>query len=427
MVSGKRRGAYQKYSGKERARIGNYAVAHGSTAALNHFIAEFPGLKYTTICEWRKTIIDASAQVPEHKHVMELPDQKRGRPSTLPEEILTILKKYIYAIRDARGIVNTSIVIAAGLGIVKKINPRLLECNGGYVVMKKSWAKYLLTKMNFVKRKATTKKPKFSVSNFEEIKSQFLMDIMASVTMEEIPGDMVINWDQTAIKYIPLSDWTMAEKGSKRVEVFGIDDKRQITATFAASLTGSFLLIQLVYAGKTSRCHPAVEFPEGWHITHTPNHWCNEQTMITYIQIVIVPYMTEKRRQLGLDAKHTSLVILDEFKGQTTAKVLNLLQRYNLLYVIVPPNCTDRLQPLDVSVNRAAKQFLRNKFENWYADNIAAQKSSGSEIEPVDVRLSVVKPMAAKWMIDLYDYFVAHPQIIKNGFKHVGITDFLNQ
>jgi len=74
---------------------------------------------------------------------------------------------------------------------------------------KKIWIKYLLTKMNFVKRKATTKKPKFSVSNFEELKSQFLMNIMASVTMEEILSDMVLNWDQMAIKYIPLSDWTI--------------------------------------------------------------------------------------------------------------------------------------------------------------------------------------------------------------------------
>jgi len=121
---------------------------------------------------------------------------------------------------------------------------------------KKKFGKKLLTKMNFVKRKATTKKSKFSVSNFEELKSQFLMDIMASVTMEEIPSDMVLNWDQTAIKYIPLSDWTMAQKGSKRMEVFGIDDKRQITAMFAASLSGNFLPIQLVYEGKTSRCHP---------------------------------------------------------------------------------------------------------------------------------------------------------------------------
>ena len=97
----------------------------------------------------------------------------------------------------------------------------------------------------------------------------------------------------------------MAEKGSKRVEVFGIDDKHQITATFAASLSGCFLPVQLVYEGKTTRCHPAIDFPERWHITHTPNHWCNEETVISYIESVIVPYMTEKRRQLGLDAKHT--------------------------------------------------------------------------------------------------------------------------
>ena len=162
-------------------------------------------------------------------------------------------------------------------------------------------------------------------------------------------------------------------------------------------------------------------------MTHTPNHWCNEETMVAYIESVIVPYMTQKRRQLGLDLKHSGLVILDEFKGQTTSRVLNLLQSNNLMYVIVPPNCTDRLQPLDVSVNRAAKQFLRSKFENWYADSIVAQKNLGKDIEPVDMKLSVVKPIAAKWMIDLYNYLVANPQIIKNGFKHVGITDFLVQ
>ena len=86
----------------------------------------------------------------------------------------------------------------------------MLECNGGHVVLQKSWAKYLLGKMNLVKRKATTKKPKFTVANFEELKAQFLIDIKAVVTMEDVPEDMIVNWDQTAIKHIPLSNWTMA-------------------------------------------------------------------------------------------------------------------------------------------------------------------------------------------------------------------------
>ena len=86
-------------------------------------------------------------------------------------------------------------------------------------------------------------------------------------------------------------------------------------------------------------------------MTHTANHWCNEDTMIDYIKLMIVPYMDDARERLGLSPTHTRLVILDEFKGQTTPKVLSLLQEFHLMYVIVPPNCTDRLQPLDASVN----------------------------------------------------------------------------
>ena len=84
----KRRGTYQN-SG---ARIGNYTVAHGLTAVFDHFIVEFPGLKFTTICEWGKAVIDTSGQDPEYKPITELPDQKKGRPLTLPEEIVSILK-----------------------------------------------------------------------------------------------------------------------------------------------------------------------------------------------------------------------------------------------------------------------------------------------------------------------------------------------
>jgi len=37
--------------------------------------------------------------------------------------------------------------------------------------------------------------------------------------------------------------------------------------------------------------------------------------MVKYITTVIVSYMNEERRHLGLDLKHKGLVILDEFKG----------------------------------------------------------------------------------------------------------------
>ena len=116
--------------------------------------------------------------------------------------------------------------------------------------------------------------------------------------MEEIPDELVINWDQTGIKYVPVSQWTMAEKGSKRVELEGVNDKRQITAVFAGSLTGDILPVQLVYEGTTSKCHPnGVDFPADWLISATPNHWCNEQTMFLYITKIIVPSCSKRKKR----------------------------------------------------------------------------------------------------------------------------------
>ena len=55
--------------------------------------------------------------------------------------------------------------------------------------------------------------------------------------MEEIPPPVVINWDQMGLNIVPVSSWTMEKQGSKAVKIAGVGDKRQVTVTFAATLT----------------------------------------------------------------------------------------------------------------------------------------------------------------------------------------------
>ena len=120
----------------------------------------------------------------------------------------------------------------------------------------KNWAKSILHRMGFVKRRGNTK-AKVAVEHFEALKSQFLFDIKATVEMQEIPPELVINWDQTGIKIVPVSSWTMEKRGAKRVEIAGVDDKQQITAVFAATPIGEFLPFQLICKGTTRACLPA--------------------------------------------------------------------------------------------------------------------------------------------------------------------------
>ena len=88
------------------------------------------------------------------------------------------------------------------------------------------------------------------------------------VQLRSIPDSLIINLDQTGIKLVPAGDWTMATEGSRRVEVIGLGDKRQITATFAASLDGKFLPMQILYQGKTDHSHPKYNFPDR-HFSYT--------------------------------------------------------------------------------------------------------------------------------------------------------------
>ena len=89
----------------------------------------------------------------------------------------------------------------------------------------------------------------------------------------------------------------MEVEGSKRVDLAGKDDKRKITACFADTMEGDFLPPHLVYEGKTPRCLLQVDFPDGWHVTYSSTHWCNERTMQDYVDEIILPYISMKEKR----------------------------------------------------------------------------------------------------------------------------------
>lgn len=60
--------------------------------------------------------------------------------------------------------------------------------------------------------------------------------------LEDILSELVINWDQTGINYVPSDSYTIEKEGTKRVPIIAVDDKRKITAVFAGTLTGNFSL-----------------------------------------------------------------------------------------------------------------------------------------------------------------------------------------
>ena len=319
-------------------------------------------------------------QLKVEPEITELSEKQRGRPFLISKELESQVKRIIQELR----------VLATARGVILAKDANLLAES---INFSKYWAKRLLSRMGYVKRKATLKVT-ISSTELESLKVQYLNDIRTVVTLEEIPMELIVNWDQTPIKFVPVSNWTHDKKGTERIQLAGLDDKRQIMATIAGNILGHLLPAQLIYGGKTSACLPKVDFPPKWHINYSSNHWANEETMVAYIHIILLPYVKETRSKLVLGNSHPALAIYDSFKAQFTPRILSILDSNNIYIVGIPPNCTSQLQPMDLSVNKSLKDSLRQSFQEWYAQ-VHLQLANEGNHEPVDFRLSILKPLSA--------------------------------
>ena len=132
-----------------------------------------------------------------------------------------------------------------------------------------------------------------------------------------IPPSLIINFDQTPSKYVQISSNTMEKKGTQKVPISGIDDKRSITTIFSITIENKFLPMQLIYTGKMSQSLPKIQFPNGFSLSSNLKHYSNETESLKFFKEIILPYVKNARERLGLETK-PALLISDVFRGQKT-------------------------------------------------------------------------------------------------------------
>lgn len=92
---------------------------------------------------------------------------------------------------------------------------------------------------------------------------------------------------------------------------------------------------------------------------------------------------------------------------------------------------THFFQRLYLTVNGEAKRFMNDMFTTWYSTDVQKQMESGNspdEIE-VDLRLSVLKPLHATWLVRLNNHLTGSVRVgkrhIAKGWNKAGISELL--
>ena len=207
-------------------------------------------------------------------------------------------------------------VVSTRIGVVKANSPERLKSYRGSLELTKGWARNVIKS----KRKGSPGKIEPSEQFLFEEKLTFKKLISTAIADYDIPKDLVMNLDQTPLSYASHGKYTF--NPAKIVSIKGIDDNRQIPATFAVSMTGEFLPIQDIYEGKKSRCLPNCEFPSTFNVIRIIIGQI-QSSPLSFFEQIILPYVNNVKKSFNYPEEQMSLVIMDTLKGQDNHGVVH--------------------------------------------------------------------------------------------------------
>ena len=128
-----------------------------------------------------------------------------------------------------------------------------------------------------------------------------------------------------------------------------------------------------LYEGKAKRHLSKYTFPASFDVTFSENHWSNTEKSPSFFNKIVFPDFKNVRKAKGYPDEQMSLIIMDTFKGQDNDEVAKLCRKNNCALIIVPHNLANKFQPLDITVNKPAKSFIKGKYNMWYTEQVAKQ------------------------------------------------------
>lgn len=343
--------------------------AFGSGSAIKNFPEEFIGLTLKAsqkkVNRWQKNAKAnkklGSVRVPAYGTVIDdlvKQDFQQARDVGLPVDNVS-LRRFLVVHLARANLLNT-----------------LVE-NGGPYSYTDSWAIRFYRRHNIASRVATTKMREIP-ADFEVKKEKYIKIAADLIYQYQVPPELVINGDETAVQLVSRANRTRNSRGAKRVRLLGMgEDKAQITTTIFVTESGGVLPFQMIFEGKTDRCHPKHAKPMDCVWTHTSSHWQSVATYLAVIEDIIVPYKDATIQRLGLNKKQVTILKHDLHFTHKDNTVLELLKKHHIVPLFVPAGCTDIIQECDTVVNKPFKNGVRNGYRDHMEELFQAHLRGG--------------------------------------------------
>jgi DDE superfamily endonuclease/Tc5 transposase DNA-binding domain/CENP-B N-terminal DNA-binding domain len=214
----------------------------------------------------------------------------------------------------------------------------------------------------------------------------------------------IVNIDEMGICFDPKPSSTLDTKGVKRVDIKTTGrDKQRITIVLGIDLLNNIKINPLlIFKGKTKRCLYNIPLSNSYELGYQQNSWCYEKQFINFLSF------------LPKDKK--ILLLYDNFKGHKTKAVNDYIKKELPLVkvLLLPPNTTSILQPLDVGINKPFKAYIKKKYMEWIIQYVNDYKIIPKLI------MKERKKLLVTWVSESWKNI--NDTMIKKSFEECGYT-----
>lgn len=177
------------------------------------------------------------------------------------------------------------------------------------------------------------------------------------VEQHSITPDHIINMDETPLSFDIPTTRTVNQKGEKSITIRTTGhEKSNFTVALACAADGSKIPPMVIF--KKAKV-PKEQFPNSVVVHANKKGWMDEEGFKIWVN------QCYSRRQDGFFKSKKALLVMDSMRAHITDMSKNRIINSNTIPAIIPGGMTKILQPLDISVNRSFKSYIRDLWEQW--------------------------------------------------------------
>ena len=294
------------------------------------------------------------------------------------------------------------------------------------------WVTRLLKKIGFTVRENTVSQ--CVPSDWHDKATEFSNETLEKFRCKNV--DVLINADQTFVKFLCSKEKVIAPMGVKRVgnTVVTDDERKGITVMVTVAMEkdrqsdfikGRMLPPFLVFEGQTGKILDKKY--EDWadrpghcaSVNFQKNHWFDGPICLRYVKWLLRQFPTDLRLGLVWDLapSHTDSTVKQYLDEQETAG--------RLFCAYIPAGMTSVLQVCDVAINKPLKQHLKTEYLVWKDKQIQlCRENDGSTVK---INVKTPRDNLIIWCenhMKLFNDSEATENLIQRTFSKVGQNIF---